>query len=258
MSMQSIEARLDSVKKQQSAIKAKLAELPEGGICVYKCDGYTRYKGSYRGKSRYFRKEELPLVKKLLLRKYLQLKLNDLKTLERSLAVYRRIGQRQTTTAAQYLIDHPEAGKLLADQLVDRPSPYLSWMQRPDPLAAPHQDKRTEHAVAGMRVRSKSEVMIAAALYECGLPFRYEEPLLLGGKMYFPDFTIREPHNGSFYWYEHFGMMDDMAYANQAFDKMKNYARHGIVPGINLITTFETKEKKLQWTQIHHAIELFF
>ncbi len=100
--------------------------------------------------------------------------------------------------------------------------------------------------------------MIAAALYERGLPFRYEEPLQLGGKMYFPDFTVRDPNDGSFYWIEHFGMMDDISYASQAFDKMKYYARYGIVPGINLITTFETKDKKLQWTQIEHAIEQFF
>ncbi len=89
MSTQSIEAKLETVKKQQSAIKAELADLPSGGICVYKCDGYTRFKGSYRGKMRYLRKDELPLVKKLLLRKYLQLKLNDLKTMERSLTAYR-------------------------------------------------------------------------------------------------------------------------------------------------------------------------
>ena len=107
----------------------------------------------------------------------------------------------------------------------------------------------------GLFVRSKAEVMGATYFYENGIPFRYEEPIILGGVQYCPDFTFRDPKTGTFYWYEHFGKMDDPDYVRDNLPRLITYAKYGIIPGINLVLTFETKEHKLSFPQIRAAIE---
>ena len=61
----------------------------------------------------------------------------------------------------------------------------------------------------------------------------------------YPDFVIRHPVTGAYYYWEHFGMMDEEAYRNHACDKVKLYCANGIIPSINLITTYETKRHPL-------------
>ncbi|MCR5188057.1 MAG: hypothetical protein K6C97_03910 [Treponema sp.] len=43
-----------------------------------------------------------------------------------------------------------------------------------------------------------------------------------------------------FYW-EHFGLMDDSDYSDNAAGKLRLYTENGILPGRNLIITMETK-----------------
>ena len=114
-------------------------------------------------------------------------------------------------------------------------------MSAPDRHAAPYQEERTEETLFGLFVRSKAEVMGATYFYENGIPFRYEEPIILGGVQYCPDFTFRDPKTGTFYWYEHFGKMDDPDYARRNFHKLERYYEAGIIPGDNLILSFDRK-----------------
>ena len=58
--------------------------------------------------------------------------------------------------------------------------------------------------------------MIAMLLHLNAIPYRYECALSLGGVTLFPDFTIRHPGTGALYYWEHFGLMDDPAYAKNA------------------------------------------
>ncbi len=123
-----------------------------------------------------------------------------------------------------------------------------------DPCIAPYQEKRTEMTCAGISVRSKSESMIVVVLFENGIPFIYESLLYLDGSVCFPDFTIRDITSGQVFYYEHFGMMDNPEYCHAAFKKLEVYANHGIIPGFNLITTFETKDHKLSFPMIQDAL----
>lgn len=68
--------------------------------------------------------------------------------------------------------------------------------------------------LAGFFVRSKSEVLIANALYAASLSFTYEKPLFLpdSGTPVYPDFTISTPlYHKTVYW-EHLGLMDHEDY----------------------------------------------
>ena len=92
----------------------------------------------------------------------------------------------------------------------------------------------------GERVRSKSEVMIAEALTQAGIPYKYECPLELGGIVIYPDFTILRQEDREILFWEHLGMMDDPDYCRNALNKIRMYETHNIFPGINLILTMET------------------
>lgn len=96
------------------------------------------------------------------------------------------------------------------------------------------------------------------SLYLSKIPFRYEAGLQLGNTFVYPDFTIRHPENGKYYYWEHFGMMDDSSYAEKAYAKMQLYTSHGIIPSIQLITTFETKKYPLTTGTIEQVIKQYF
>ena len=88
-------------------------------------------------------------------------------------------------------------------------------------------------------MRSKAEVLIAEKLYEYGIPFRYEQILLLGNRQYAPDFTF-EAADGSEFYLEFFGMMDNEEYAANCWQKIMTYKQAGIVPWRNAIYIYAT------------------
>lgn len=85
---------------------------------------------------------------------------------------------------------------------------------------------------AGVRVRSKNEVIIANALHHAGIPFDYELDIVMGGKAWSPgpDFTIS---SSGLIW-EHLGMLDRQNYRKKWEEKRAQYEKHR--PGKVLIT----------------------
>ena len=100
--------------------------------------------------------------------------------------------------------------------------------------------------------------MIDMLLYQNQIPFRYECALTLGNTLLHPDFTIRHPATGEYYYWEHFGLMDQPVYASNAFSKLRLYAENGILPGIHLITTYETLEHPLSMEMVEKIIKYYF
>lgn len=111
---------------------------------------------------------------------------------------------------------------------------------------------------SGNLVRSKSEALIDMALYIHKIPFRYECALNLGGITLYPDFTLRHPQTGEFFYWEHFGLMDDESYSQNTCSKLQLYTSCDIIPGVHLITTYETKEFPLSTKTIEKTIDYYF
>lgn len=107
----------------------------------------------------------------------------------------------------------------------------------------------------GEKVRSKSEKILADRFCDLGIAYKYECPLISRGRTtLYPDFTFFDPaHNWEFYW-EHFGMMDNPAYAKRACQKLEEYGMQGIFPGDRLIVTFETANKPLSIGYVNQLI----
>ena len=52
--------------------------------------------------------------------------------------------------------------------------------------------------------------------------------------------------------------MDNPKYAKKAFKKLEVYQEHGIIPGENLIMTFETEQNPLSVAMVEKIIEYYF
>lgn len=120
-----------------------------------------------------------------------------------------------------------------------------------------HPENLRFNSISGNVVRSKSELMIDQLLFANELEFFYEHLLCLGGVNVYPDFTIRHPYTKKIIYWEHFGMMDSPEYAQSAFLKLQRFIDAGIVPGVNLITTYETKEYPLDTQRVKDMIDLY-
>lgn len=120
-------------------------------------------------------------------------------------------------------------------------------------------DEKLIHKTAkGELVRSKSEVIIANALFYNGLTYEYEPTLVLGGRVKRPDFKIIDADTGDIWYWEHCGMMSDNRYAKRWADKEQFYAKHNIVRGKNLIVTEEFAGEGLESNKIDELIKETF
>jgi len=111
-------------------------------------------------------------------------------------------------------------------------APYDRFDYRPEGL---------KHATSrGLMVRSKSEVLIAEALYRHGLPFRYEQKYYAENKYTLSaDFTIRRCDGKIFIW-EHEGLISVGTYVERQRRKAELFAKLGFVPWDDLIITYDT------------------
>ncbi len=109
----------------------------------------------------------------------------------------------------------------------------------------------------GEEMRSKSEVMIADYLLRCNIPYRYEYPVRLKGKVFYPDFCILKLSNRQEMIWEHFGLIDDHDYRDTFMAKMELYQANGYYPGINMITTYETFQHPLNMKILAKIVEAY-
>lgn len=109
----------------------------------------------------------------------------------------------------------------------------------------------------GLRVRSKSELIIARALKQNHIPFRYEPRLKLQDRSVYPDFVCLNVRTRAEFVWEHLGLLDDAEYAQKAVKKLRGYQASGWFPGQNLIITLETKECALDEQAMQQVIAAY-
>ncbi len=98
--------------------------------------------------------------------------------------------------------------------------------------------------------------MIAEALYNAGVPYRYEFPLHIKGRGTFhPDFLCLNKRTGREIIWEHFGLMDKPEYAANAMEKIALYAQNGYILGRNFIYTMESLAMPLNSRLVKLLIE---
>ncbi len=138
----------------------------------------------------------------------------------------------------------PEQDKIVAEWLAESYEPM------------PFTENTEFYTGNEIRVRSKSELIIANLLEQYGVPYKYEKPIYLRGLgQVRPDFTCLNVRLGEEYVWEHFGMMDNAGYANKNIEKISIYQQNGFFSGKNMIATFESSQTPLSSKMIKGVIE---
>ena len=112
----------------------------------------------------------------------------------------------------------------------------------------------------GEVVKSKSEVIIADRLKAAGVPYVYEYKTVMDDEwenMTYPDFYVLNKRTGQEYFWEHFGMMDDEKYCMNSQFKLEQYAKKNLVPGKNLIVSFEGSKRALSTKYVDFLIKSY-
>lgn len=108
----------------------------------------------------------------------------------------------------------------------------------------------------GIKVRSKSEVLISNKLNKEKIPQLYEVPLKLEGYgTVRPDFKILNVRTRKEFIWEHFGMLEDREYLLKCLRKIEAYIANGYIPGVNLIITFESEHHPLNLRTVDRIID---
>ncbi len=245
------------LERESEAIQDELRRLPEGKlICCYDGTKSKWYRSDGHQKT-YIPKKDFTLASQLAKKKYLTLKLDEVLKEKRAIDFY--LNHHTSVSRADALLtESSEYQKLLSGHFALISKELEEWKNAPYEKSKKHPERLIYKSVSGNIVRSKSEMMIDMLLFQHHIPYRYECALKLGDTVVYPDFTIRHPITGQVYYWEHFGLMERQNYASDNILKLQTYSENGIVPGIQLITTFETQENPLDSEWVEKLIEYYF
>lgn len=246
------------LEKRISTINALLRKLPEGKLYCIRDGQKIKWYHYIKKKQIYLSKKKLSLAESLAGKKYLLQLKEDLLHEKRAIEFYLRHHEEKPWKSEQLLTSESEFQKLLLPFFKPSSQEFEDWANSPYSQNQNFPKQLIYKGPNGQWMRSKSEMLIAMTLYKYQIPFRYECALQLGATTIYPDFTIRHPKTGEFYYLEHFGMIDNPTYRQNAIHKLNTYLSHEIYPTINLITTYETQTHPLDLELVESIIQLYF
>lgn len=260
-----IKTQKQQLEKELQKSQAFLKSAPEGALICQKTPHgvkwLQRQEPKDLGTSRkriYISQKNKSLAEQLALKKYHKYKIQEINEELKALNAYLKYHKENLSKMTGKILNTVGLQELLQPVICPLSEELKHWMYasyKQNPL---YPEQRNIKTLSGQKVRSKSESLIALKLTEFQIPFRYEAELYLEEQIYYPDFTLRHPDTGNFFYWEHFGLMDNPAYAEKAFDKIGTYITHGIFPFANLLMTFESKENPLDIEQVEALIQYYF
>jgi len=257
MNSYSLYEKQSRLARKIKQLQEEISLLPSGELQICRNGKYTKWRISYGSKVECIPKRNYEMAQKMAKKKYLSYELEESKQELAALNAY--ISDLESIKAQSKLFStNLQYIELLPDIYMKHFGKHEEWVIGPYKANEKHPEGLIHVCNAGKFLRSKSEVIIANALYDNRIPFRYEETLELGDIVIHPDFTILHPATDNVLYWEHFGMMEDEKYINIWEQKMRLYIQNGIIPGIRLICTYETKEHPINSLQVQKIINNFF
>ncbi len=249
--------------KLEQQLTVGLETAPKGNLRISKCRTAIQYYHCHENcKSQngtYIKKKERALAQALAQRDYEQELLSTAKHAFRQLqqnplyfkSVYKELG-------SVYETQNELRKSLIVPVILPNDSYIENWMNATY-QTKPFADFTNEiYTQRGERVRSKSEKIIADAMNQAGVPYRYEKPLLVGSMLVHPDFTILDTDTRTEFYWEHLGMMDSPDYLKNALHKIQQYEKAGIFQGERMIYTFESTQTPLDTRLVERMISHYF
>ena len=260
--MENYKERLEEQLKELDSLIAKTDSSIEKDnsmtqwVAASKGNGYDQFLwvDKETGKRRYVRDEEKEALRKAVQSKYEAEVNRKLRKLRKPLEKFLREYDVSEIDKTYYKMAEPK--KKLVKPVIETDEAFLNRWTNIAYEPMPIENDTGFYSKCGVRVRSKSELLIADTLEQRGIPYRYEFPLNLKkvGNVR-PDFLCLNVRTRSEFIWEHFGMMDNIAYANKNVAKIQNYVQDGYIPGKNMMMTFETSQYPLSSVTIRKMIE---
>lgn len=238
-------------------LQTTLSKLPDGKLICSKNGDYYKWYKRDSGGLHYIPKSQRILAEQLAEKTYLSLLFEDILHEKKALNAYLKRHSSYPEKASALLADSSGFQELLMPYFHSFPDALHVWQNSPYERNTNHPEQLIHKTLSGNTVRSKSESLIDTSLFLNKLPYRYECALQLGELHFFPDFTIFHPETRKIFYWEHFGMMDDASYSKNTYSKLQIYSSYGIIPSINLITTFETRKHPLTSESVEKVIHFF-
>ncbi len=255
------EAYAKSLNDRVSTLEAKLKDLPTERLTfttkANRLQYYYRTDGS--NKAFYIPKSDdakiTALANAYYIRRVIPRLKKNISAVEKYISLHSGVEERDIFNSM------PEDLQKRNSNLFTYKPKYINAWQSKVYTRNPYKSESMIHdTLRGEKVRSKSEAMIANALYNHTLPYHVECPLKLKrtGKIVYPDFTILNTNTLQEIYWEHFGMMGDLEYAAEACRRIQLLNSEGFKFGINLICTFESLEAPLSSTLVESYIRQYF
>lgn len=242
------------LEQMVSKVTQDLVGAPEGSLRIVCNKGSAQYYHVKGRKPSYISKRNLEYCKRLAQTEYNRKMLSRIK---KQLVGTKRLLKHLKKYDLQ--VPFGRACKyrqeLLNPLVVDDKKYVELWKQVQYSQKGFDNDTAEFYTFAGLRVRSKSEIIIAETLTRMKIPFRYEYPLKMKeGLVLYPDFYCLNVHTREEFAWEHFGMMDDEEYVQRAVEKQNMYVKNGWTMGKNMIFTMETRNCPLNSKVIEKVV----
>ena len=251
-----------------------LKKAPEGNLRISQCRGDVQYyhrKSPDDDRGHYLDAAHYKLAQSLAQKDYNQRLVKslkkELKILQDALRQLEKITARNDSSETIINRLHPLRHALITTATLTDEQYAAAWQKQKYKRKSFQPDKPELYTASGIRVRSKSEIIIADTLTRLGIPYHYEYPLSLtcGGRSQtarskitvHPDFLCLNIRTRQEFIWEHFGRMDDAEYSAKATQKLNTYNENGIYPGKNLIITVETALLPPDTNHIENLINTF-
>lgn len=248
----------DELIQKVRLLDEKIKKFPKGELLCVRNGKYIKWFQSNGTTPIYIPKKKQVFAEKLAAKKLcLQQRKEyqqEIHLLSKCLDGYKKLNNK----SVNLLSDKSAYNPLLKSYFQTFPNELQQWMTCEYEGNEKYPENLIHKTLSGHNVRSKSEVIIANALFLIKIPYRYECGIRLDDVSFFPDFTICHPKTLQIFYWEHFGMMDDQVYCEKTYNKLRVYARYDIIPTINLITTYETLENPIDSEKVQRLIEEFF
>lgn len=246
------------LESELHSLQNQLSTFPEGKlICSRNGKSYKWYHSDGKNLT-YIKKNCRSYAQQLAFKKYFSVLSRGLETEIRALNFYLNHHHDIYNEAEKLLTEENGFRELLTPHFQTFSKNQSDWVHADYERNTRFPQNLKHRTSSGNLVRSKSESMIDYVLTTHGIPFRYECALTLGDTTIYPDFTILHPRTNQIVYWDHFGRMDDPSYNKNVGSKLQLYINHNIIPSINLITTYETKDWPLTIPALERIVEDFF
>lgn len=171
-------------------MKNNISKLPKEDLICTKNGKHSKWYISNGPNPIYIPKSNRYFAEKLAIKKYYTLKLEELLAEVSIIDEYIASYKKYNIKSEDLLEEYSSYKELLNSNFQLLPNNLQTWQNTSFDHNTLYPENLKYTTISGHKVRSKSEVIIANALYINQIPYRYECAVQIDNMVFYPDFTI--------------------------------------------------------------------